>query len=66
MYYLNLFRKSREDSGFIETLQEKQVPYMKTRVFYDSFFPKSSYSEELFETNVVEKIETHVQQPCSE
>ena len=50
----------RENSGSIEIWQEWRVLYLKTKVGFWSYFAWFFLEWEMFQTNVVEKIKTHV------
>ena len=60
IWYLSVFRKSvRKNLNFIKIWQEQRIFHMKTCLhlwFLALFFLKS----EMFQTNVVEKIKTHI------
>ena len=50
----------RENSSFIKIGQEQRVLYMKTSLHFWSYLNHFFLQWEMFQTNVVEKINTHV------
>ena len=58
---ISAFSKSRrENSSFIEIWQQKRVLYMKTGIHFWSCLAQFFLEWEMFQTDVVEKIKTHI------
>ena len=65
LIYENISKICREKPSFINICQEYRVLYMKTNIHFWSYLTQFFLEWEMFQTNVVEKIKTHILYPVT-